>query len=208
MFPAQIAANSLKKSQYRVLIEDTDLKSVSLQRQETFDRRNLSGGLNHTKSVSFQEEETFDRRNLSVGVNHSNDETEIKVRSPISPKKKKKRLSAADGSLNPIKKGGYREMMQELSKQIDKQSYVKRDPDYEKRRLFYSEPRDDAAMNIMHELMHKIAFFQIEKNNLDYIKGVKEVKESAMKLQQQKEEKKNNTLQLPKKILQQSTLPI
>ena len=90
MFPAQNAANSMNKSQFRVLIEDTDLKNNS-----------------------FQKEEAFDRRNLSVSVNHANDESQVQVRSPISPKKK--RLRAAGGSLNPIKKGGYQEMMQDLS---------------------------------------------------------------------------------------------
>ena len=70
-----------------MLIEDTDLKSTA-------------------------KEEAFDRRNLSVSVNHAYDE-QLQLRSPLSPKKK--RLRAAAGSLNPIKKGGYQEMMQDLS---------------------------------------------------------------------------------------------
>ena len=72
-----------------MLIEDTDLKSTA------------------------KEEAFGDRRNLSVSVNHAHEEPQIQLRSPLSPKKK--RLRAAGGSLNPIKKGGYQEMMQDLS---------------------------------------------------------------------------------------------
>ena len=54
-------------------------------------------------------------------------------------------------------------------------SYVKRNPELEKRRgRFFRGYRDEVEANIIQNAMYKIGFFQLDENNLSHIKGVKD----------------------------------
>ena len=61
-------------------------------------------------------------------------------------------------------------------------SYVKRNPDLEKRKeKFFRGYRDEVEANIIHNAMYKIGFFQLAENNLNHIKGVQNAAENSIK---------------------------
>lgn len=85
---------------------------------------------------------------------------------------------------------------------------MKRDPEFERRRQFYSEPKDDAAADVIHDVMQKIGFFQLQENNLDHIKAFKAAKESGLKVKQirDEKEKKERALQATKLLTRKLTI--
>jgi len=63
--------------------------------------------------------------------------------------------------------------MNELGKKVDEASYVKKNPKFEERKSrFFSTKQEQEHDKKVLSVMRKIGFYQLEENNLDYIKGV------------------------------------
>ena len=81
---------------------------------------------------------------------------------------------------SPSKKNKYEAMkkLKEMKRQISQQPYVKRDPEYERRRKFFSAYlKGENANDMMVSLMKEIGYFQLQENNLDHIQGFAKVKQ-------------------------------
>ena len=110
-------------------------------------------------------------------------------------------LSVVD---SPSKKNKYEAIkkLKEVQRQISQQPYVKRDPQYERRRKFFSAYlKGENANDMMVSLMKEIGFFQQQENNLDHIPGLAKVKQERqqfrLKKERKNEELKMDELQLP-----------
>ena len=73
-------------------------------------------------------------------------------------------------------------MMHDLSEKIALLPFVKKDPEFERRRQFFSEPKDDAANDVIQDVMVKIGFFQLKENNLSHIKGFNAAQEGVSRV--------------------------
>lgn len=77
--------------------------------------------------------------------------------------------------------GSYEYMMKKLGQQVEKMSYVRKNPDLERRRgKFFSGYRNEIEANIFQDAMYRIGFFQLPENNLNHIKGVRETTEKSL----------------------------
>ena len=74
---------------------------------------------------------------------------------------------------------------------------MKRDPDFERRRRYFSASGDEGAQDYLHDVMKQIGFYQMEENNLSHIKGYQAAKENGERVKKIKQERGGLSLQMP-----------
>lgn len=81
--------------------------------------------------------------------------------------------------------------MEQIAHKIRNAPYVKKDPDFERRKnRFFGSPQETKESRKFLSVMKKIGFFQLEENNLDHIRGVKDSREKSLTVREFRAEKK------------------
>ena len=120
-----------------------------------------------------------------------------------------KRDSIDDFFKPQVRTNTYSYKMKVLNAEIKKQSYARKNPQFEKRKKqFFNTKQDKIEDRITRDLMRRIGFFQFQENNLDYIKAYKESQEKvvkrATKAVQEEIERRTRQLALPNYRMQDS----